>query len=40
MKKINDLKKKLAGKFSIKNLGEAKQLLRMQIPRDNKNMKL
>ncbi|KAG9446485.1 hypothetical protein H6P81_012613 [Aristolochia fimbriata] len=40
MKKIDDLKKRLANQFSMKDLGEAKQLLGMQITRDKKKKKL
>ncbi|KAG9450355.1 hypothetical protein H6P81_010320 [Aristolochia fimbriata] len=40
MKKIDDLKKKLANQFSMKDLGEAKQLLGIQITRDKKKKKL
>ncbi|KAG9455261.1 hypothetical protein H6P81_008165 [Aristolochia fimbriata] len=40
MKKIDDLKKWLANQFSMKDLGEAKQLLGMQITRDKKKKKL
>ncbi|KAG9457669.1 hypothetical protein H6P81_002177 [Aristolochia fimbriata] len=40
MKKIDELKKRLANQFSMKDLGEAKQLLGMQITRDKKKKKL
>ncbi|KAG9444920.1 hypothetical protein H6P81_016260 [Aristolochia fimbriata] len=40
MKKIDDLKKRLANQFSMKDLGEAKQLLGMQLTRDKKKKKL
>lgn len=39
MKEINDLKK-LVGKFPLKDMGETKQCLGMQITRDRKNNKL
>lgn len=39
MKKIDDLKK-LAKKFFMKDLGETKQHLGIQISRDRKNKKL
>ena len=38
--KIFNLKMRLAKSFSMKDLGEAKQLLGMQITRDKKNEKL
>ncbi|KAG9444915.1 hypothetical protein H6P81_016255 [Aristolochia fimbriata] len=40
MKKIDHLKKRLANQFSMTDLGEAKQLLGMQITRDKKKKKL
>ncbi|KAG9444911.1 hypothetical protein H6P81_016251 [Aristolochia fimbriata] len=40
MKKIDDLNKRLANQFSMKDLGEVKQLLGMQITRDKKKKKL
>ncbi|KAK3029811.1 hypothetical protein RJ639_038253 [Escallonia herrerae] len=40
MGRINELKKKLANTFSMKDLGEAKQLLGMRITRDRKHKKL
>ncbi|KAK3019998.1 hypothetical protein RJ639_003346 [Escallonia herrerae] len=40
MGRINELKKKLASTFSMKDLGEAKQLLGMRITRDRKQKKL
>ncbi|KAK3027347.1 hypothetical protein RJ639_041588 [Escallonia herrerae] len=40
MRRINELKKKLASTFSMKDLGEAKQLLGMRITRDRKQKKL
>ncbi|KAG9446257.1 hypothetical protein H6P81_012385 [Aristolochia fimbriata] len=40
MKKIDDLKKRLANQFLMKDLGEAKQLLGTQITRDKKKKKL
>ncbi|KAK3043026.1 hypothetical protein RJ639_002594 [Escallonia herrerae] len=40
MGRINELKKKLANTFSMKDLGEAKQLLGMKITRDRKQKKL
>ncbi|KAK2999025.1 hypothetical protein RJ639_024468 [Escallonia herrerae] len=40
MGRINELKKKLASTFSMKDLGEAKQLLGMKITRDRKQKKL
>ncbi|KAK3043083.1 hypothetical protein RJ639_001198 [Escallonia herrerae] len=40
MGRINELKKKLASTFSMKDLGEAKQLLDMRITRDRKQKKL
>ncbi|KAK3009305.1 hypothetical protein RJ639_013435 [Escallonia herrerae] len=40
MGRINELKKKLANTFSMKDLGEAKQLLGMRITRDRKQKKL
>ncbi|KAK3030742.1 hypothetical protein RJ639_036546 [Escallonia herrerae] len=40
MGRINELKKKLANTFSMKDLGEVKQLLGMRITRDRKQKKL
>jgi hypothetical protein len=40
MEEINVLKRKLANSFAMKDLGVAKQILGMRIPRDKKNCKL
>ena len=40
MRKIEELKKLMAKKFSMKDLGEAKQILGMRIKRDRKQRKL
>ena len=40
MRKIEELKKLMAKKFSMKDLGEAKQILGMRIYRDRKQRKL
>ena len=40
MKKIEELKRLMARKFSMKDLGEAKQILGMRIKRDRKRRKL
>lgn len=37
---INNLKKQLSKEFEMKNLGIAKQILRMRITRDGKNYEL